>query len=160
MLGHIYSAPYAVLSPETVFIAEDSAGPAGFVLGAPDTLAFEDRLERDWWPALRQRYPQPAGPPEAWDHDARRCHRIHAPRRTPPRIFNAFPAHLHLNLLPRMQGRGWGRALLERWIDAIRPGGLHVGVNPDNQRAIGFWQASGFHNLAPSEGVVWLGRAA
>ncbi|MFT4184559.1 MAG: GNAT family N-acetyltransferase, partial [Rhizobium sp.] len=56
MIGHIYSVPYAVLSPETVFVAEDEEGVCGYIAGVFDTVAFEDRLEREWWPQLRERY--------------------------------------------------------------------------------------------------------
>jgi hypothetical protein len=59
LVGHIYAAPYATLSPETAFVAEDAAGVAGYIVGALDTRAFEARLERDWWPALRAEYADP-----------------------------------------------------------------------------------------------------
>lgn len=159
LVGHIYAAPYAALSPGLILVVEDAAGVAGFVLGAPDTRAFEDRLEREWWPALRQRYAAPSGAAWAWTPDERRRHRIHVPRRTPAQVVAAFPAHMHLNLLPRAQGQGLGRTLLAAWCDSLRPAGLHVGVNPDNGGALAFWGRCGFQRLAPAEGVVWLGRA-
>ena len=56
MMGHIYSAPYAKLCPDVCFVAEDEMGVAGFVVGAVDTRSFEERLERDWWPDLREIY--------------------------------------------------------------------------------------------------------
>jgi hypothetical protein len=61
MMGHIYSAPYAVLSPSTAFVAEDDDGVAGYIVGVADTAAFEERLEREWWPALRRQYDDPSG---------------------------------------------------------------------------------------------------
>lgn len=57
MMGHIYVAPYARLAPELTFVVEDAQGVAGFVAGTVDTSAWEDRLERDWWPALRGAIP-------------------------------------------------------------------------------------------------------
>jgi len=63
LLGHIYAAPYALLSPHSVFVAEDAEGLGGYIVGAPDTRDFEARLETEWWPRLRTRYRDPAGEP-------------------------------------------------------------------------------------------------
>ena len=166
LMGHIYSAPYALLSPATSFVAQDDEGVAGYIVGTLDTHAFEQQLERDWWPRLRTLYRDPSDhPPGTWTADQRRCSTIHHPRRTPRAIVEAFPAHVHMNLLPRIQRKGIGRSLLDRWIRAARDKGLnsiHVGANPDNQRAIRFWETCGFDRLAvspaPAGSPVWLGR--
>jgi len=161
MMGHIYSAPYAVLSPSTAFVAEDAQGVAGFVVGVADTAAFEARLEREWWPSLRQRYADPVGPPESWNADQRRCFMIHHPSLTPAAVAAAFPAHVHLNLLPRLQHRGVGPALLERWLAAMPALGIHVGVNGQNLGAVRFWQRQGFARLdASTERTIWMSRSA
>ena len=55
--GQIYAAPYALFEPSLAFVAEDQAGVGGYILAALDSRAFGQRLERDWWPALRTRYP-------------------------------------------------------------------------------------------------------
>src|SRR5215471_17167414 len=57
--GQVFAAPYAIFEPSLAWVAEDAAGVAGYVLGALDTQSYEQRLERDWWPALRARYPDP-----------------------------------------------------------------------------------------------------
>jgi GNAT superfamily N-acetyltransferase len=167
MIGHIYSAPYALLSPTTSFVAQDSEGVAGYIVGALDTPAFEERLEREWWPGLRAIYRDPGGdPPSAWSADQRRSFMIHHPRRTPAAISELFPSHLHMNLLPRMQGRGVGRSLLELWLGTARAMGatsVHVVPNSQNQRAIRFWETCGFDRLAahpatPADSRIWLGR--
>ncbi|SEI04751.1 hypothetical protein SAMN05216228_101928 [Rhizobium tibeticum] len=44
LIGHIYSAPYIELSPETAFVAEDFEGVAGYIVGVFDTVSFEERL--------------------------------------------------------------------------------------------------------------------
>lgn len=166
LIGHIYSAPYAVLSPETCFVACDSEGVAGYIVGVLDTAAFEERLERDWWPGLRAAIPDPEGAAENWTADQRRSHMIHHPRRTPADVAEHYPAHVHMNLLPRAQGQGLGPALLEHWITSAQnygTSGVHVGSNAQNSRAYGFWQSQGFEPLASREssgakGTVWLGR--
>jgi GNAT superfamily N-acetyltransferase len=166
MIGHIYSAPYALFSPETALVAEDEDGVGGYVVGALNTRAFEERLERDWWPALRERYPAPSGEPATWDADQRRSFMIHHPRRTPDLIVNAFPSHLHMNIAPRMQGRGVGSALLRLWLSSARlmgAKGVHLGTNGANHRAMRFWEARGFARLElppimPSDSTIWFGQ--
>lgn len=162
LIGHIYSAPYALLSPETAFVAEDEDGVAGYVVGVLDTRAFDERLEREWWPALRRQYADPSAiPASAWNADQKRSFSIHHPKRTADAIVDAFPAHIHMNLLPRLQGRGIGRALLERWLHTARErgaDGVHLGANAENHRAISFWQRCGFARLeVPGETSVWFG---
>lgn len=161
LIGHIYSAPYGVLAPELAFVAEDDEGVAGYVVGTADTGAFALRLERDWWPALRQLYADPSGTDAAmWTADQRRSFTIHHPDRTPEVVVARFPAHLHMNLLPRLQGQGVGLRLFERWSDAavgLGVAGVHVGVSPTNERGRGFWQALGFERIPTAQGV-WLGR--
>lgn len=165
LLGHIYAAPYAVLCPETVFVAEDAGGVGGYIVGAADTAAFETRLETSWWPALRAAYPAPARAQRAsWTPDQRRMHAIHHPPRTPPALLARFPSHLHINLLPRLRGRGLGRALMRRWLHAVRARGstgAHLAVGTANARAIGFYAACGFQEwreAPPPAGACWMVR--
>jgi len=166
LIGHIYSAPYAHLEPSLALVAADGDGVAGFAVGAVDTSAWQATLARDWWPALRQRYPDPGQTPSAtWTADQRRAFMIHHPRPCPAEMARDYPAHLHLNLLPRLQGRGVGSRLLEAWLAlAIERGAaaVHVGVNRANVRAAGFWERHGFRPLAidvPANRTVWMGRA-
>ncbi|HTM76768.1 MAG TPA: GNAT family N-acetyltransferase [Devosia sp.] len=161
LIGHIYSAPYGVLEPELAFVAEDELGVAGYVVGTTDTLAFAQKLERDWWPALRQRYPDPeAVAPEARTADQQRSFAIHHPETPPDAVVAAFPAHMHMNLLPRLRGQGIGTQLFDRWIETAHGLGaraVHVGVSPTNPGGLGFWQARGFVRLETPEGL-WLGQ--
>lgn len=163
MMGHIYSAPDAVLSPGTAFVAEDDLGVAGYIVGVPDTRAFEALMEAKWWPALRAVYADPSVvPPASWNADQRRSFMIHHPKPVPEAVVAAFPAHLHMNLLPRAQGRGVGRDLLDVWLARMRTLGafrVHLGTNIANTRSIRFWSAAGFERLdTPPDSTVWFGR--
>ena len=67
--GHVYAAPYAIFEPSLAFVAQDSAGVGGYIVAARDSQAFEQRLERDWWPELRASHPEPPqdlGRPREW----------------------------------------------------------------------------------------------
>jgi GNAT superfamily N-acetyltransferase len=164
LIGQIYSAPYATLAPELVLLATDIEGITGFALGSLDTVAWEERLEREWWPALRARYPDPGGPKASWSLDQRRARMIHHPERVPEAIAERYPAHLHLNLLPRGQGRGIGRRLLLAWLALAGAPAVHVAINRDNHRAQRFWSTAGFEALDPGPGAagrtVWMGKRA
>lgn len=163
MMGHIYAAPYAVLAPALVLVAQDGDAVVGYAAGVPDTQAWEDRLERDWWPSLRAQYPDPGDLAQSTPTpDQRRAAMIHRPTRTPHSVATEFPAHLHLNLLPLAQGRGVGMRLFDAWRSAQQVGPIHVAVNRANDNAIRFWTKVGFAPLAyadiPDGRTRWLGR--
>jgi len=164
LLGHVYAAPYAVLSPQSVFVVEDAGGVSGYVVGAPDTREFETRLEAEWWPRLRRLYHDPAGGPRAgWSGDQLISHKIHYPDRTADEIVEPYPSHLHINLLPHLRGGGVGRQLMARWLATVGElgsHGAHLAVGAANRRAIRFYRACGFYELechsrrAPA--AIWL----
>lgn len=158
LIGEIFAAPYARLEPEHAWVAEDQAGVAGYILGAPDTRAFEARLETEWWPALRRRYPDTADIPswrrtrEQWD-----AFYIHHPPPNPQAAVDAAPAHLHIDLLPRLQGQGVGKALMDRWLAGVG-GRAHLGCQAENLRAQRFYERYGFRRLegVGPKSVVWM----
>jgi GNAT superfamily N-acetyltransferase len=165
LIGLIYSAPYACLEPDLALIVEDDEGVAGFAVGVIDTCEWEARLEREWWPRLRNIYPCPDGPPSDWTADQRRSAMIHSTEHTPQSVSDDYPGHLHLNLLPRIQGQGVGSTLLGKWLMLAQDRGaaaVHVGVNHENRRGLGFWAHSGFHPLSVDGGsprTIWMGRS-
>jgi ribosomal protein S18 acetylase RimI-like enzyme len=152
-----------IFSPECGFVVEDSAGVGGYILGALDTVGFEGRLEAEWWPGLRSRYVDPTGkPPAEWSVEETRRWQIHHPRPTPARVSGPYPSHLHIDLLPRLQGRGIGRRLIDLWLATIRglgSSGAHLGVGPANSRASAFYRACGWLELAPSSRNLWFGMS-
>lgn len=151
IVGHVYAAPYAVFRPESALVVEDNDGVGGYILGASDTWEFESELETKWWPRLRAEYPDPFDVNEndlSWDQRMQRL--IHHPRRTPIAITDLYPAHLHIDLLPRLQGIGLGKLLVDRWLGLMRSFGaigVHLGVGATNKRAVRFYRAYGFHEL-------------
>ena len=124
LVGHIYAAPYAIFEPQSCFVAEDDEGVAGYIVGASNTSAFEE-----------------------WTADQLRAFLIHNPHQTPQRIVDTYPSHLHINLLPRMQGQKIGYQLMERFLatmDMAGSRGVHLGVSATNERAIRFYENFGF----------------
>jgi ribosomal protein S18 acetylase RimI-like enzyme len=153
ILGHVFAAPYALFEPSLAFVAEDELGVGGYIVGALDSRAFETRLESDWWPALRDRYPAPLAPADQWTMNQRVAACIHVPLTAPDELAADYPSHLHINLLPRLQSQGLGRQLMETLMRALRDQGsigLHFFVSPGNQRAAGFYRHLGFSAVAVS----------
>jgi GNAT superfamily N-acetyltransferase len=155
--GYLYAAPYAIFEPSLAFVAQDAGGVGGYIVATLDSHAFEQRLERDWWPALRASHPEPSqdlakglSPREQFA-----LHALHHPWGTPDELARGFPAHLHINLVPRLQGQGIGQQLIARVISALRDQGspgLHLHVSQGNQRAAGFYRHVGFAEL-PADDV-------
>ena len=158
--GHLYAAPYAVFEPSLAFVAEDATGVGGYIVAARDSHAFEHHLEQDWWPVLRVSYPEPAedvaAELSAQEQFALRY--IHHPWPTPGELARLFPAHLHIDLLPRLQGRGLGRQLIETLISGLRgqgSPGLHLFVGASNHRAPAFYRHLGFTELPSASGHIF-----
>ena len=151
--GDVYVAPYVTFEPSLAFVAEDAAGVGGYIVAALDSQVFDRRLEQDWWPGLRARYPEAQQDQASGISLAERYarHDIHHPFGAPPEVVERFPSHLHVNLEPRMQGRGTGRRLVMTLISSLRDHGspgVHLLVGHSNQRAIGFYRHVGFTELA------------
>ncbi|MCD7058778.1 GNAT family N-acetyltransferase [Pelagibacterium xiamenense] len=164
LLGLIYAVPYQVFEPDYAFVLEDADGVCGYVLGAPDTARFEKRLLTDWYPPLRARLRDPGPERSGWHgSDWARYHIHHPPELTHPALA-AYPAHGHIDLLPRAQGAGMGRRMMDILIgrlSAAHVRGLHLGVAPSNERAIRFYEKIGFRRLRGADvpDACWMVKA-
>ena len=151
--GHVWAGPYVALEPERGFVVVDGDDRAiGYVLAARDSREFEARLERQWWPDLRARYPLDVTRDRAGDRTA--VHLIHHPPVADDAIVAAHPSHLHIDLLPVAQGRGHGRRLVARLAASLRDAGspgIHLGVSSRNRRAIDFYRHLGFAELVADD---------
>lgn len=146
LFGHAYVGPYVAFEPDLAFVAEDDLGVCGYAIAASDSPAFEERMDRDWWPDLRIRYPLTP--------DANRVvQQIHRPARVDPVLALDYPAHMHANLLPRAKGKGLGGALVRTVLERLEKG-VHVHVRHHNTHAIGFWEHLGFRVVDSAEKLV------
>ncbi len=158
--GDVYALPYVRFEPDLCLVVDDGTRQgrvSGYVLGTSDTSAFEEWATRAWWPGVRSRHHAQ----EPGSADARLAAMAAAPSPTPGEIVDRYPAHLHVDLLPHVQGQGLGRRLLEafmRTAHAAGAGGVHLGVSPTNQRAVGFYGRMGFHLVKATDDTLLLGR--
>ncbi len=110
-------------------------------------------------PRLADRRPLPADPPQTRDDFWLGLH--HAPERMLVPQLAGWPAHLHIDLLPDHQGKGHGRALMERLFESLRDAGVrgvHLGMVPTNVKARVFYERIGFRHIPVDgeDGVLYL----
>jgi ribosomal protein S18 acetylase RimI-like enzyme len=159
--GDVWVGPYLELCPELSFVFEaDDGAVVGYAVGALDTPAFVVAYRERWLPRFAASHPAPDGPPAT--HDERALGILHRPETLLQPELPAFPSHMHLNLLPRAQGQGHGRALIETMCEALRAAGspgVHLGVRRRNERARTFYEHIGLELLAESSDGAFFGRA-
>src|SRR5688572_24803121 len=149
-LGRIFVGPYLAFEPELSLVLEDDRGICGYALGALDSHAFYARYENDWRPWLAAQFPAPGGDPQRWTPVQRVHHLYHHPDYFCPDPYDSYPSHLHIDLLPRAQGRGYGRRMIEQVLESMRrcgSAGAHLGVSALNSRARAFYTHLGFREL-------------
>jgi len=163
IVGDIYAAPYACAEPRHVYVLDDGAGAVlGYVLGTADTADFVRWYREVWIPETADRCPPPAEPPVSPDDALLALHR--RPERMLVPELAAWPAHLHIDLLPRAQGQGWGGRLMDTFLAGLRDvgvHGVHLGVDADNVAAAGFYRRLGFARAEVASAgprAMWLHR--
>jgi ribosomal protein S18 acetylase RimI-like enzyme len=158
LYGHVYAGQYLSLAPDFALVAERDGAVVGYVLGALDSAAFEARCELEWWPPLRALHPLPG---DGTDLDRVLTGLIHHPYRTDERLLARYPSHLHINLLPSAHGCGLGRLLMATLMHRLAEAGstgVHLGVDPRNDHAIGFYEHLGFTRHDPDGAVLFTHR--
>lgn len=157
LMGDLFAVSYAHLTPGLAYVLDDGGEPVGYVVGTADTARFAQRYRAEWIPLLGDRYPIPPVPPRTPTEEMIALH--HDPERMPVPGLEGYPAHLHIDLLPSHQGRGWGRRLIDRFVSVVDAPGVHVGMVTANVRARGFYDRLGFTVLpVPDPGpLTYLG---
>jgi ribosomal protein S18 acetylase RimI-like enzyme len=160
LLGAFYAAPYAVLEPDLTFVLQDESGICGYILGTRDSNQFADWMEDEWLPAWRTKHPltvQAHSSLDSLSYQERIIALIHRGY-VPYDCVLEYPAHLHIDLLPRAQGQGWGRILMNTFLARLRElevPGVHLGVGKSNSGAIQFYERLGFVKLE-EEKYAWV----
>ncbi|QKJ18692.1 GNAT family N-acetyltransferase [Microbacterium hominis] len=158
--AEVFVLPYVARHPDLAFVVETDDGRiAGYIVGTPDTKAFEDWFQAQWWPRHAQRWPRPEV--EATRQDGTLIY-AYARRAGAEPYSDAYPAHLHIDLLPELQGQGWGRRLIQTLEDALRErgvAGLHLVAASENTGALAFYPRVGFTPIPSHPGVQAFGKA-
>jgi ribosomal protein S18 acetylase RimI-like enzyme len=164
-LGRIFVGPYLAYEPEFALVLEDQEGICGYAFGALDSKKFFARYETEWRPKLCAQFPKPQGSSDKWSRLQHVHSWYHAPDYFCPEPYSAYPSHLHIDLLPRAQRRGFGRRMLEHIMDKLRrrgSPGAHLGVSEANVPAFIFYQRLGFQELIRvgdgNDRVIYMGK--
>lgn len=157
LLPDVFLSPYPAHDPSWCWTAvDDDDRPLGYLVGAPDTAAFVAWWRRAWSPGFAARWGAVDPGPDAWLVERGR----HPEGMVPDAVDLArCPAHLHIDLLPAAQGAGVGRRLMEVLLDRLRAEGVpgvHLGLDPANARARGFYERLGFRSVTPAADVMVL----
>ncbi len=154
LVGHYWAAPYYFFEPELCFVALNEAGrTSGYIVGTSDTRRFNAWLQKVWLPPLQAHYrTQTVFKSEAEQDLVKTL--LKGPGEGLWQNLG-YPAHLHVDLLEELQGKGMGKSLMQTFIKAAKrrgAEGIHLGVDGRNSRAIGFYGKMGFSVL---ETQVW-----
>jgi len=151
LLPDIFAIPYAVLEPGFAFVADEDGRAVGYVVGTPDTPRFVQKFREQWLPKVAHLHIPPSGRVDFdADPDSSMAALLHAPERMLEPGLAAYPAHLHIDLLPRAQGKGVGRALMSTFLAAVNAAGaeaVHLGMNTSNTGARAFYDRLGFTEI-------------
>ncbi|MDF0514454.1 GNAT family N-acetyltransferase [Agromyces sp. H3Y2-19a] len=155
LMPEVFALPYVEYAPELTFVVADEQRAAGYVMAVADTADFVEWWRREWAPGFAARHPVAAPPTEhapAFTEAALIDTGVHSERMLIPEL-DRYPAHLHIDLLPELQGQGWGRRLIDTVRGALAERGvaaLHLGLAAENTGARAFYDRLGFHELPSS----------
>ena len=158
ILGHIYAGPYIDLEPESAFLLKDKLGVCGYIIGAIDTETFFNKVKSEWLPTLQKIYTEPLESSKPWSKDEECIHLLFHPET--PLDLPEYPSHLHIDLLPRAQGQGSGKKMMDYFLNHMRERGskgLHLGLGIQNYRAFNFYKKYGMTELNRDSDSIIMG---
>ncbi|WP_307272509.1 GNAT family N-acetyltransferase [Labrys wisconsinensis] len=156
--GYVWAAPYLTCAPAFAFVLVGGGRVLGYTLAAPDTAAFAERLEQAWWPRVRR---DVAGLVPTRPGDAAILEHIARPDPWPAWLLADYPAHMHINILADAQSAGWGRRMIAAGLAALTAAGIagvHLWLDPRNERAKGFYRHLGFEDVSRDGHVIFATR--
>jgi ribosomal protein S18 acetylase RimI-like enzyme len=146
----LYCDYYCDQEPENIFVvADENDNAVGYILCALDYDKFFKTFNKIYLPRVKK---------------LSRFHAfIHRAEQFVYRdIKKQYPAHLHIDLLPVCQGRGFGTKLIGMLCEHLKGlglSGLSLGVGADNEGAIRFYERLGFKQLkAPFGKAIIFGK--
>ncbi len=158
IIGQYFLAPYVIFNPDWCWVVEQNNCLLGYLVSTPDSKIFANWMTSNWLGVIRQLYPvtqlSDLSSYEIWLRDL-----IH---RDPvlDDFITDFPAHLHVDLLPKAQGQRLGSrliGLLEQKLIQQKIPGYHLAMSADNS-AGNFYESNGLKILRQDSGVIFYGK--
>ncbi|KAK3303141.1 uncharacterized protein B0T15DRAFT_264902 [Chaetomium strumarium] len=191
MAPYLWTLPFTHLFPQNCLVLDDGDGNAvGYVIGAPDVFALADAYPRYVAEVLQSDQGRADVPPPA------QLDTLESPRdgedgsgavnggflaqqaysvnwlvldgvEGKREMVERYRAMLHIDLLEGWQGQGWGRQMIERFVEGVRGSGMdygrgiQLGVAAENTKVVKFYEKVGFRVYPGGEkegGNVWMVR--
>ena len=157
MLGEVFVGPYVTHASETSNLLSESGKTVGYGLCVLDTELFQSLCNKHWWPKLQIKYAEL----KHFCEDEWLIREIFSPTPSPSEVLKDFPSHGHIDLLPQVQGKGWGRkmmAQMENQLKNLGSAGFHLRVSAHNERGLNFYTALGYTELLKRGDEVVVGK--
>ena len=120
-----------------------------------DTQSFFYKIESRWLPNLQNQYIEPDEVSKLWTKDEELIHLLYHPEL--PEDLPDYPSHLHIDLLPRAQGQGMGKKMMDHFLNYVKESGskgLHLGLSIRNKRAFQFYKKYGMKELKQNSETI------
>jgi GNAT superfamily N-acetyltransferase len=152
---YIWANPYIHLYPKNCFVVDSGTSTAvGYIVGTPSTKGYIKRYRGEYIPTLDVgKFPKPSmNAPADWEKDLPRAllQYLYTPEELLhedfPQLVEEYPAHLHIDLLPGYQRKGFGRQLMEMFCEKLRRDGargVHLVMAVENRNGV-FYERMGF----------------
>jgi GNAT superfamily N-acetyltransferase len=179
-----------LLSPKTCHILDDGSGLAvGYCIGCPDVFAFASSYPAYVTEILSSAVAPPASLEvrEPWSilDDGMADGRLTQVNTVAlaqtaynvkwllfegnEQLTSRWRATMHIDLLEPWQGKGWGRKLIDRYVESVKASGadygegIWIGISGENTKVVKFYERVGFRVVEPPKekddtGVVTMVR--
>lgn len=200
MAPYLWTLQFTHLSPQTCFVLDDGTGKViGYIIGTPDVFKFAAEYPRYISEVLQSEQgradvpvpkqldklesfliPDPDSPAEenkkivneqcmaqnAYKVEWLVLDGVEGKRE----LVEKYRAMLHIDLLEPVQGQGWGRKMIEKFVEAVKEEGkkdgvdigqgIQLGVAGENTKVVNFYEKVGFRVYpgGEKEGNVWMVR--
>ncbi|KAK4165659.1 acyl-CoA N-acyltransferase [Cladorrhinum sp. PSN259] len=191
MSPYLWTLQFLHLSPSTCFVLDDGQGKVvGYVIGTPDVFDFADNYHRYVSDVLQSPQGLKDVPPpkqldvlESWTKTddgtvnpvclAQTAYKVEwlvldgvEGKRD---LVEKYRAMMHIDLLEGYQGKGWGKKMIERFVESVKGSnkggvnwgkGIQIGVAGENTKVVKFYEKVGFRVYpgGEREGNVWMVR--
>ncbi|KAK0707698.1 hypothetical protein B0H67DRAFT_320733 [Lasiosphaeris hirsuta] len=189
---YLWTLQFTHLSPATAFVLDDGAGrTVGYVIGTSDVFAFAADYPKYVAEVLQgaQGSADVPVPPqletqEPWAEAgvvnetalAQQAYKVEwlvldgvEGKRE---LVGEYRAMLHIDMLEPWQGKGWGRKMIETFVESVKKvvgesegwldygKGIQIGVAGENTKVVPFYERVGFRVYpgGEKEGNVWMVR--
>ncbi|KAH9864701.1 hypothetical protein J1614_010637 [Plenodomus biglobosus] len=155
--SYLWYRPYVILNPETCYVLDDGSGRVvGYCIGTADTLSFAQRWRELF---VHDINPEHVPKPEIHTDDPlmegdmvkgfrASAYNAHCSMlQSWPETLQQFPAHMHIDILPEYQRKGYGRQLITAFFEAVKSQGakgVHLDMVKTNVNGLAFYERLGF----------------